>query len=62
MKVIMASSATGGHIYPALAIAEQIKMRDPDAHILFIGARKEISGTIVSSEGFHSIAMLSKTQ
>ena len=57
MKVIMASSATGGHIYPALAIAEQIKMRDPDSQILFIGARKEISGKIVSSEGFHSISV-----
>lgn len=55
MKVLMASSATGGHIYPALAIAEQIKIRDPEAQILFVGARKEISGKIVSSEGYHSI-------
>ena len=57
MRVIMASSATGGHIYPALAIAEQIRMRDPDSQVLFIGARKELSGQIVSSEGFHSISI-----
>ena len=57
MRVIMASSATGGHRYPALAIAENIKRRNPDAQIIFIGARKEISGDIVSSEGFHSISI-----
>ncbi|MDR0854394.1 MAG: undecaprenyldiphospho-muramoylpentapeptide beta-N-acetylglucosaminyltransferase [Clostridiales Family XIII bacterium] len=52
MRIIMASSATGGHIYPALAVAEKVKHRDPDAEILFIGAKKEISSDIVSNAGY----------
>ena len=37
MKVIMTGGGTGGHIYPAIAIAEEIKRRDTDAEIIFCG-------------------------
>ena len=52
MRALIASSATGGHIYPALAVAEEIKRRDPAAEILFIGARWEIGKDIVGSAGY----------
>ena len=39
MKVIMTGGGTGGHIYPAIAIADEIKKRFPDAEILFVGAK-----------------------
>ena len=38
MKAIISGGGTGGHIFPALAIANAIKARYPDADILFIGA------------------------
>ncbi len=53
MKVIMTGGGTGGHIYPAIAIAEEIKRRDTDAEIILwerITAWKKISfpGTVMS--------------
>lgn len=38
MRVVIACGGTGGHIYPALAIAEALRARDPSTDILFIGS------------------------
>ena len=38
LKVIISGGGTGGHIYPAIAIANEIKQRYPQADILFVGA------------------------
>ena len=37
-KAIVSGGGTGGHIFPAIAIADEIKRRNPDAEILFVGA------------------------
>ena len=37
MKVILSGGGTGGHIYPALTIADQIKKLRPEAEIIFVG-------------------------
>ena len=37
-KVVISGGGTGGHIYPAIAIAKQILEEDSDAEILFVGA------------------------
>ena len=55
MRVLIASSATGGHIYPALAVAEEIKRRDPAAEILFVGAKWEIGKDIVEAAGYRQV-------
>jgi len=52
MKVLIASSSTGGHIYPALAVAEEITKRDPGAEILFVGTKWEIAKDIVKASGY----------
>ena len=38
LKVLMSGGGTGGHIFPAVAIAQEIQKRFPDAEFLFIGA------------------------
>ena len=38
MKVIISGGGTGGHIYPAIAIANELKAIDPATEILFVGA------------------------
>lgn len=38
LKVIVSGGGTGGHIFPAIAIANEIKRQRPDAEILFVGA------------------------
>jgi UDP-N-acetylglucosamine--N-acetylmuramyl-(pentapeptide) pyrophosphoryl-undecaprenol N-acetylglucosamine transferase len=55
MRALIASSATGGHIYPALAIADAIKKRDSGSKILFVGATWEIGKDIVSSAGYDQV-------
>jgi UDP-N-acetylglucosamine--N-acetylmuramyl-(pentapeptide) pyrophosphoryl-undecaprenol N-acetylglucosamine transferase len=52
MRAILAGGATGGHLYPALAIADKIKRRNEDSRILFIGAEKEVGSDIVGSSGY----------
>lgn len=52
MKVIMACGGTGGHIYPALAIADTIKMKNPDAEIIFIGTLRGMENEIVPAHGY----------
>ena len=52
MKVIMTGGGTGGHIYPAVAIADKIKEKQPDAQILFVGTRKGLEKTLVPKNGY----------
>lgn len=41
MKVILSGGGTGGHIYPALTIADQIKKLQPEAEVSFVGTRRD---------------------
>ncbi len=52
MKVILSGGGTGGHIYPAIAIADEIKKRQPDAEILFVGTKRGMEGEIVPKRGY----------
>ena len=38
-RFIISGGGTGGHIFPAIAIADELKRRLPDAEILFVGAK-----------------------
>ncbi len=52
MKVILACGGTGGHIYPAIAIANKIKEHSPRAQILFVGSARGIENEIVKKSGY----------
>jgi len=52
MKVIMTGGGTGGHIYPAIAIADEIKRRDSSAEILFVGTERGMEKDIVPRSGY----------
>ena len=52
MKVIMTGGGTGGHIYPAIAIADKIKRKHPDAEILFVGTEKGMEKDLVPKNGY----------
>ena len=47
MRVIISAGGTGGHIYPALAIANKIRERNKDAEILYIGTKNRMEKDIV---------------
>ena len=52
LKVILTGGGTGGHVNPALAIADVIKTHEPDADIIFIGTKKGIENRLVGKEGY----------
>lgn len=52
MKVLMTGGGTGGHVNPALAIANIIKEKNPDAEIAFVGTSHGIENKLVPAEGY----------
>jgi len=52
LKVIISGGGTGGHIYPAISIADEIKRRNPDADILFVGATGRMEMEKVPQAGY----------
>ncbi|MCC0648127.1 undecaprenyldiphospho-muramoylpentapeptide beta-N-acetylglucosaminyltransferase [Clostridioides sp. ZZV15-6598] len=52
MKVLLSGGGTGGHVYPAIAIANKIRDEHPDAEIMFVGTEKGIESEIVPKYGF----------
>jgi len=51
-RVIIAGGGTGGHIFPALAIANALKKKEPDMEILFVGARGKMEMEKVPEAGY----------
>ncbi|MFL1897087.1 undecaprenyldiphospho-muramoylpentapeptide beta-N-acetylglucosaminyltransferase [Aquimarina sp. 2-A2] len=51
-RVILSGGGTGGHIYPAIAIANEIKRRYPEAEILFVGAKDRMEMQKVPNAGY----------
>ncbi|MGB1830757.1 MAG: glycosyltransferase, partial [Flavobacteriaceae bacterium] len=52
IKLIVSGGGTGGHIYPALAIASDVKMHAPDSEVLFVGAVGKMEMEKVPKAGF----------
>ncbi len=52
LKVIISGGGTGGHIYPAISIANEIKKRYPNADILFVGAKGRMEMEKVPQAGY----------
>jgi UDP-N-acetylglucosamine--N-acetylmuramyl-(pentapeptide) pyrophosphoryl-undecaprenol N-acetylglucosamine transferase len=51
-KFILSGGGTGGHIYPAIAIANELKSRFPDAKFLFVGAQDKMEMQKVPQAGY----------
>lgn len=51
-KIIFAGGGTGGHLYPAVAVAEQIKIISPSSKILFIGTNNKIESRVIPKLGY----------
>ncbi len=56
-RLIISGGGTGGHIFPAVAIANAFRERHPDAQILFIGARGKMEMTRVPEAGYKIIGL-----
>lgn len=56
-RVIISGGGTGGHIFPALAIAGEIRSRFPDSEILFVGAADRMEMEKVPAAGYRIIGL-----
>lgn len=56
-RVIISGGGTGGHIFPALAIANEIRKRNPGVDILFVGALKRMEMEKVPAAGYRIIGL-----
>jgi len=52
MRVLIAAGGTGGHIYPGIAVAQEIMRRDGDSKVLFVGTPRGLEGRLVPQAGF----------
>jgi len=51
MKVLLTGGGTGGHIYPALAVARRLQEMDAEVELLYIGTERGLENTLVPKEG-----------
>ena len=52
LRAIISGGGTGGHIFPAIAIADAIRQAEPDAEILFVGAKGKMEMEKVPKAGY----------
>lgn len=51
-RILFAGGGTGGHVYPAIAIADAVRDLEPEASIAFVGTRERIEWTAVPNAGY----------
>ncbi len=56
-RVVISGGGTGGHIFPALAIAKELKLRNPNCEILFVGAEGKMEMEKIPAEGFNIVGL-----
>ena len=56
-KVIISGGGTGGHIFPAISIANTLKKRIPDIDILFVGAQNRMEMEKVPAAGYPIVGL-----
>jgi UDP-N-acetylglucosamine--N-acetylmuramyl-(pentapeptide) pyrophosphoryl-undecaprenol N-acetylglucosamine transferase len=52
VKILIASGGSGGHIFPAVALAEELRLKDRSAQIMFVGSDKALDRRIFEKERF----------
>ncbi|MES2559082.1 MAG: undecaprenyldiphospho-muramoylpentapeptide beta-N-acetylglucosaminyltransferase [Bacteroidota bacterium] len=57
LKVIISGGGTGGHIYPAVAVAQELQKRMPDVDILFVGASDRMEMEKVPKAGYKIVGL-----
>ncbi len=56
-KIIISGGGTGGHIFPAIAIANKIKEKYPNSKVLFVGAEGKMEMEKVPQAGYKIIGL-----
>ncbi|HMN24084.1 MAG TPA: undecaprenyldiphospho-muramoylpentapeptide beta-N-acetylglucosaminyltransferase [Ignavibacteriaceae bacterium] len=51
-RFLFAGGGTGGHLYPAIAVADEIKRLKPESEIIFVGTKSKIEGRVIPKLGY----------
>ena len=51
-RFLFAGGGTGGHLYPAIAVADEIKRLKPESEIIFVGTKNKIEGRVIPKLGY----------
>ena len=57
LRILISGGGTGGHIFPAIAIANEIKRRHPGARLLFVGAENRMEMERVPAAGYEIVGL-----
>ncbi|MBQ9576870.1 MAG: undecaprenyldiphospho-muramoylpentapeptide beta-N-acetylglucosaminyltransferase [Muribaculaceae bacterium] len=57
LKVLVSGGGTGGHIFPALSIANEVRRRHPESNILFVGAEGRMEMEKVPAAGYNIVGL-----
>ncbi len=60
MRVLIAGGGTGGHLFPGIAIAEEVSTRHPDNDVVFVGTNRGLEARVVPQSGFVFEAITSR--
>ncbi|HVP66094.1 MAG TPA: undecaprenyldiphospho-muramoylpentapeptide beta-N-acetylglucosaminyltransferase [Anaeromyxobacteraceae bacterium] len=52
MRLLVAGGGTGGHVFPGIALAEEVVTRHPDNDVVFVGTARGLEATVVPQAGF----------
>ncbi|KAJ8753736.1 hypothetical protein K2173_026412 [Erythroxylum novogranatense] len=52
LRVVLAAGGTGGHVIPALAIADDLRISNPNVHVLFVGTPNSVESASIPSAGY----------
>ncbi|MBF0477490.1 MAG: undecaprenyldiphospho-muramoylpentapeptide beta-N-acetylglucosaminyltransferase [Deltaproteobacteria bacterium] len=60
MRIIIGGGGTGGHLFPALALADEFKRQIPETEIIFVGSRQGLESRLVPQHGYDLIFIHAK--
>ena len=60
MTIVIAAGGTGGHLYPAVALAREFLRRDPTIKVLFVGTARGLESNVLAHEGFDLVLIGAK--
>jgi UDP-N-acetylglucosamine--N-acetylmuramyl-(pentapeptide) pyrophosphoryl-undecaprenol N-acetylglucosamine transferase len=60
VKIMIAGGGTGGHVYPGIAVAEELMRLRPRAEVVFVGGRRGLEAQAVPESGFRIRYMLTR--
>ena len=58
LRMVLAGGGTGGHLYPAVAVARELRDRLPDSEVLFVNAGRPLEREVLARQGFAAQAAM----